>query len=236
MKCIVIEDDSVARLLIEKYTKKIDFLEIKGSYSNAIEALNALEKDDDVDLIFLDIEMPNMTGVEFMETLNQLPQVIIISAQEKYAIDAIEYNVTDYILKPIRLPRFYKAVEKAHERHKQAANQALKDDGIFIKNTTSSLIRLSYEDILWVEALENYVVVNTFDNKYTIHFTMKAMISKLPAKMFTRIHRSYIVNLSKIDMIEDNEVIIPTSTERKNIPIAKSYKDHLMQNINIITK
>lgn len=236
MKCIVIEDDSVARLLIEKYTKKIDFLEFKGAYSNAIDALNAMQTDDDIDLIFLDIEMPSMTGVEFLETQTKLPQVIIISAQDKYAIEAIEYDVTDYILKPIRLPRFYKAVEKAHERYKQNAKQMIKDDGIFIKSSTSSLVRLKYEDILWVEALENYVRINTFNSHYTIHFTMKAIEKKLPTQMFTRVHRSYIVNLSKIDMIEDNAVIITTKLENKSIPIAKSYKERLMKNINIITK
>jgi len=236
MNCIVIDDDSVSRLLIEKYVNKTDFLEFKGAYNSAIDAMNAMKTENEIDLIFLDIEMPEMSGVEFIKTLQNLPQIIVISAKDKYALEAIEYDVTDYLLKPISFSRFLKAVEKANKKHKEFQEQLSGKDGIFIKSSSSSLVRLKYEDILWVEALENYVTINTFSNKYTIHFTMKAIISKLPMKMFARVHRSYIVNLAKIEMIEDNAIIMKIKGENKSIPIAKSYKDDLMNNINIMSK
>jgi DNA-binding LytR/AlgR family response regulator len=236
MNCIVVDDDSVSRLLIEKYVKKTDFLDFKGAYTSAIEALNAMKTDNDIDLIFLDIEMPEMSGVEFIQTLQNLPQVIVISAKDKYALEAIEYDVTDYLLKPISFSRFLKAVEKASKKHKEFQEQLTGKDGIFIKSSSSSLIRLKYEEILWVEALENYVIINTYNNKFTIHFTMKAIMGKLPMKLFTRVHRSYIVNLAKIEMIEDNAILMKVKGETKSIPIAKSYKDDLMNNINIMSK
>jgi len=236
MNCIVIDDDSVSRLLIEKYVSKTDFLEFKGAYNSAIDALNAMQTENDIDLIFLDIEMPEMSGVEFIKTLQNLPQVIVISAKDKYALEAIEYDVTDYLLKPISFTRFFKAVEKASKKHKEFQEQLTGKDGIFIKSSSSSLVRLKYEEILWVEALENYVIINTFTSKYTIHFTMKAIINKLPLKMFARVHRSYIVNLAKIEMIEDNAIIMKIKGENKSIPIAKSYKEDLMNNINIMSK
>ena len=236
MKCIVIDDDNVSRLLIEKYVNKTEFLEFAGAYNSAVEALNSMQTDHDIDLIFLDIEMPEMSGVEFIKTLKNLPQVIVISAKDKYALEAIEYDVTDYLLKPISFTRFFKAVEKAHGKHKEIEEQMTGKDGIFIKSSSSSLVRLKYEEILWVEALENYVIINTFANKYTIHFTMKAIINKLPPKMFARVHRSYIVNLAKIEMIEDNAIIMKIKGETKSIPIAKSYKEDLMNSINIMTK
>jgi len=236
MNCIVIDDDKVSRLLIEKYVKKTEGLEFNGAYDNAIDALNDMQNEHDIDLIFLDIEMPEMSGVEFIKTLQKLPQIIVISAKDKYALEAIEYDVVDYLLKPISYTRFFKAVEKARSRVKDADSESTAEDGIFIKSSSSSLVRLKYEDILWVEALENYVIINTFANKYTIHFTMKAIINKLPPKMFARVHRSYIVNLSKIEMIEDNAIIMKIKGETKSIPIAKSYKEDLMNHINIMTK
>ncbi|MCF6240049.1 MAG: LytTR family DNA-binding domain-containing protein [Bacteroidales bacterium] len=236
MNCIVIDDDKVSRLLIEKYSKKTDFLEFKGAYDNAIDALNDMQTEHDIDLIFLDIEMPEMSGVEFIKTLKKLPQIIVISAKDKYALEAIEYDVVDYLLKPISYTRFFKAAEKARSRIKETDSESTAEDGIFIKSSSSSLVRLKYEDILWVEALENYVIINTFTNKYTIHFTMKAIINKLPPKMFARVHRSYIVNLTKIEMIEDNAIIMKIKGETKSIPIAKSYKEDLMNHINIMTK
>jgi DNA-binding LytR/AlgR family response regulator len=236
MNCIVIDDDKVSRLLIEKYSKKTDFLEFKGAYDNAIDALNDMQTEHDIDLIFLDIEMPEMSGVEFIKTLKKLPQIIVISAKDKYALEAIEYDVVDYLLKPISYTRFFKAAEKARSRIKETDSESTAEDGIFIKSSSSSLVRLKYEDILWVEALENYVIINTFANKYTIHFTMKAIINKLPPKMFARVHRSYIVNLTKIEMIEDNAIVMKIKGETKSIPIAKSYKEDLMNHINIMTK
>jgi len=140
-------------------------------------------------------------------------------------------------LKPISYSRFFKAVNKVNARVEKTGSTfiAPEKNEIFIKSN-STLVRLHYDDILWVEALENYVVVNTFTDKYTIHFTMKAIEDKMPSHLFSRIHRSYVVNLKKIEMIEDNSVVITTDGGSKSIPIGKSYREKLMGDINLMTR
>jgi DNA-binding LytR/AlgR family response regulator len=238
MNCIIIDDDKFSTKVIEEFVNKTEGLNLMGSYSNAVSAINALSSsspDDPIHLIFLDIEMPEMSGIDFLRSLTVLPQVIIYSSQEKYALEMYEYDVTDYLLKPVLYPRFIKAVSKARERFDRKESLSKKSTEIFIKNN-SSLVRVKYDDILWIEALENYVVVNTFKDKYTIHFTMKAISDKMPMDKFVRVHRSFIVNMSKIKVIEDNSVIIKTESGNKIIPIGKSYKDKLMDDINLISK
>jgi DNA-binding LytR/AlgR family response regulator len=235
MNCILIDDDRLSRKVLEEFIKKTEGVNLKASFSDGVEAINYLKNDEDINLIFLDIEMPEMSGIEFLNSLKNPPQVIIVSGKGKYAIDAFEYNVTDYLLKPLNYPRFYKAVDKATARFEQNKVHLVGKDEIFIKKN-STLVRLKYDDILWVEALENYVIFNTFKEKYTIHFTMKAIEQKLPSNKFTRVHRSYIVNTSSIDVIEDNAVVIKVDDGNKNIPIGKSYKEKLMKDINLIIK
>ncbi|MFP4447564.1 MAG: LytR/AlgR family response regulator transcription factor [Bacteroidales bacterium] len=236
MNCIIIEDDLMAMKVVEEFVSRIEFLELKYKFHDAIEAINTLNVgEEDIDLIFLDIEMPEMTGIEFLKTVKNLPQVIIISSQEKYALQAFECEVTDYLLKPITYSRFYKAVNKAQENHELHEKKKSDIDEIFIKKD-SALIRLKYKDILWVEAMENYVVIITFNDKYTIHFTMKSILLQLPSELFKRVHRSYIVNVKNINRIEDNYVIINISKGQKHIPIGKAYKEKFMQEINLIGK
>jgi DNA-binding LytR/AlgR family response regulator len=234
MNCIIIDDDKLSRRIIEEYVSKTDNLVLLNSFETAIEAINLFKGEEEVDLIFLDIEMPEMSGIDFLDSLTNPPQIIIISSKEKYALSAFEYDVTDYLLKPITYGRFFKAVDKAQKRYNKNKIDA-KVDEIFIKRN-SSLVRLKYDDILWVEALENYVIFNTFNEKFTIHFTMKAIEQKLPANKFTRVHRSFIVNTSSINVIEDNAIVVKTHDGNKTIPIGKSYKDNLMNDINVIIK
>ncbi len=238
MNCIIIDDDKFSTKIIEEFVNKTEGLNFVGSYSNAVSAINALtlnEGESTIHLIFLDIEMPEMSGIDFLKSLNTLPQVIIYSSQEKYALEMYEYDVTDYLLKPVLYPRFIKAVNRARERFDKKDSLSKKSTEIFIKNN-SSLVRVKYDDILWIEALENYVVVNTFKDKFTIHFTMKSISDKMPMDKFVRIHRSFIVNMSKIKVIEDNSVIINSETGPKLIPIGKSYKEKLMDDINLMSK
>jgi DNA-binding LytR/AlgR family response regulator len=236
MNCIVIDDDKLSRRVIEEYINKTESLTMLGSFPTAVEAINFLKQQENIDLIFLDIEMPEMSGIDFMDTLKNPPHIIIISSKGKYALDAFEYDVTDYLLKPPTYARFYKAVDKVLNRSTRGTNlSTIGKDEIFIKKN-SSLVRLKYDDILWVEALENYVIFNTFNDKFTIHFTMKAVEQKLPTNKFTRVHRSFIVNTSSIREIEDNAIIIKTSDGNKSIPIGKSYRDKLMGDINLIAK
>lgn len=236
MNCIVVDDDKLSRRIIEEFIHKTDSLDLLGSFTNGIEAINYIRQNHDlVNLIFLDIEMPEMTGLELLNTLGYQPQVIIISSKDKYALNAFEYDVTDYLLKPIPYARFYKAVTKALSRYQKEKLDSFQQEEIFIKKN-STLVRLRYEDILWIEALENYVIFNTYADRYTIHFTMKAIEQKLPVHKFTRVHRSYIVNVSSINYIEDNAIIIKTEDGHKSIPIGKSYKDKLMGDINLMIK
>ncbi|MCW3807708.1 LytR/AlgR family response regulator transcription factor [Plebeiibacterium marinum] len=238
MDCIIIDDDKFSTKIIAEFVEKTEELDLIGTYDSAISAINDLNKNSSkgIDLIFLDIEMPEMSGLDFLKSINVLPQVIIYSSQEKYALESYEYNVTDYLLKPVNYTRFLKAINKVKEQREKRDELARSNsDEIFVKNN-SSLVRVKYDDILWIEALENYVVLNTFKDKYTIHFTMKSITDKMPGKSFVRVHRSFIVNIAKIKLIEDNSVIINTSEGSKIIPIGKSFKDKLMNDINLITK
>ncbi len=235
MNCIIIDDDKLSRRILEEFIKKTEGLILKYSFSDAVDAINTLKPDDEVHLILLDIEMPEMSGIDFLNSLKNPPQIIIVSAKGKYALDAFEYDVTDYLLKPVTYSRFFKAIDKATERFERNKMNVLGKEELFIKKN-STLVRLRYEEILWIEALENYVIFTTFKEKYTIHFTMKAIEQKLPQAKFTRVHRSFIVNTSSIDIIEDNAVVIKTEEGSKSIPIGKSYKDKLMRDINLIIK
>ena len=237
MNCIIIEDDPLSMRVVEEFVKRTDFLDLKYEFHDAVEAINTLNVgEEDIDLIFLDIEMPEMTGIEFLNTVKNLPQVIIISSQEKYALEAFEYEVTDYLLKPVTYSRFYKAIEKAYEQQKaKEATKQQENDEIFIKKETA-LVRIKYNDILWVEAMENYILINTFKQKFTIHFTMKSILNQLPSEVFKRVHRSYIVNIKNIERIEDNYIMIQTDKGVKQIPIGKAYKEKFMKEINLIGK
>ena len=234
LNCIIIEDDDLSRKILEEYIHRTDSLNLLATFPNAIEAINHMTKTTKVDLVFLDIELPEMTGVEFLESLQQHPQVIITSSKEKYALTAFDFDVTDYLLKPVKYPRFFSAVEKAHKLSLLSQFTQLKDE-IFIKKG-GSLIRLHYSDIHWIEALENYVVLNTSSGKYTIHFTMKAMVGNLPGNQFQRIHRSYIANTRLITAIHDKQIDLTIDGNVQTLPLGKSYRDALMSKINLMNR
>ena len=235
MNCIIIEDDPLSVRIIQEFIRKTNELNLVNTFSNAIDAINILNKDADIDLIFLDIELPDMSGMEFLDSLKEPSQVIIISSKGIYAADAFDYEVTDYLVKPITYARFFKAIQRARKKEDKDKIDKIGKNEIFIKKN-STLVKLKYDNILWIEALENYVIFNTYNEKFTIHFTMKAIEQKLPQDKFTRVHRSFIVNTSSIDVIEDNSVLIRVQDGTKSIPIGKSYKDNLMGDINLIFK
>jgi DNA-binding LytR/AlgR family response regulator len=234
MKCIIIDDDELSCRLLEDFVQRTSFLEHVQSFTNAVDAINFIKEGNSVNLIFLDIEMPEMTGIDFLNTIKHPPQIVIVSSMEKYALEAFEYSVTDYLLKPITYARFFKAANKALENYDK--NQQGSDDKeIFIKKS-SSLVKIKYSDILWVEALENYVVINTRNDKFTIHFTMKAIENQLPTALFKRVHRSFIVNIREIFSIEDNSIVIKMPDGKRVVPIGKSYRDKLLKEINLMNK
>ncbi len=233
MKCIVVEDDNVSRILIEKYIKKTKFLEIIGSFENPVDALN-FDRLQEAELIFIDIEMPEMSGLDFMKSFKNMPLTVVISAKDKYAVESLNLDAIDYLMKPVEYSRFLKSAQKA----KDLKNSSIKKEelGIFIKDGNTNLIRLKFDNIVWIEALENYVLFATTEDKYTVHFTMKSIETQLPENNFIRIHRSFIVNIDKIKSIEDNFIIINYNNKIKRFPIAKGMKDNLLKKIKIISK
>lgn len=235
MNCIIVDDDKIVCKILEGYVKKYSALNLIGSYSDPVEARNILTRRRDIDLIFLDIQMPEMNGFDFIGSLDSPPNIIVISSAEEYALKAFDFNVVDYLLKPISYSRFCKAIDKTirYFSHKESSNTG--DDEIFIKSG-SSLVKLKLRDIIYVEALENYVTLNTNTEKYTIHFTMKAIESQLPSGIFIRVHRSFIVNKSTIQAIKENTLELNVGGSLKSIPVGKSFRDSLLNEINVMAR
>lgn len=226
MKCIIIDDNEVARAAVKHCVEKTPFLTLSGVYSNPVEALDAI-KHEKPDLLLLDVEMPEMSGIDFIKTFHDIPQVILITSKKEYAAEAFDFNVTDYILKPVEYPRFLKAVTKAKEMQESLKKDTPESNELFIK-VTNKYVHLNLCDVYMIEALADYVNVYTTAQRYTVLSTMKAIEDKLPKKDFLRVHRSYIVRIDKIKEIDDNTIIIAD----KHIPISRNMKDPVMNALN----
>ena len=235
MNCIIIDDDKLTCKVIGDFVRKSASLTLLGSYSDSIEARNILTKRHDIDLIFLDIEMPEMNGFEFIGSLDNPPNIIIISSGENYAARAFDFNVVDYLLKPVTYARFCKAIDKTIRYYSRKEISSTGDKEIFIKKG-STLVKLKLNDIIFIEALENYVTLTTIDDKYTIHFTMKAIEEYLPPDIFIRVHRSYIINKSNIQSIKENSLDLNVGDTIKSIPVGKSFRDSLLNDINVMAR
>ena len=229
LNCLVVDDDSLSRNILEDLINDTTSLNLAASCQDPIQAFNFL-KEQQVDLLFLDIEMPKMDGMEMLRNLNPLPQVILVTSHTEYAVESYEYDVTDFIKKPITPARFLKAIDKVYKRlSTEETKITTKGDTIFIKSD-SRLVQINTNKIFWIEALGNYMRVITEDGKYTILSTMKDVASKLPSDEFVRVHRSFIVRVDKIKSIEDNYIII----DEKQINIGKAYKDGLNKFLNLL--
>ena len=235
MNCIIVDDDKLSCKIIEGYVNKHSNLNLIGSFSDAVEARNILTRRHDIELIFLDIQMPEMNGFDFIGSLEFPPNIIVISAAEEYALKAFDFNVVDYLLKPITYGRFCKAIDKTTRYFSKKETTSSGDEEIFIKNG-ASLIKLKLNGIIYIEALENYVTLNTKDDKFTIHFTMKAIESQLPSGVFIRVHRSFIVNKSMIQTIKENTLDLNVGGTLKSIPVGKSFRDSLLNEINVMAR
>jgi DNA-binding LytR/AlgR family response regulator len=225
IKCMITDDEPFARKGLQGYVDKIDFLELKGVCENAIE-LNSLLKKEPVDLLFLDIEMPYLTGIEFLKQLPAPPRVIFTTAYEKYALQGFELEVLDYLLKPISFDRFLRAANKAFDYFRLQQAPAMGDDYIFVK-ADSKLEKIAFADMLFAEALENYVAIYTREKKIITHLTLKMLQEKLPAAAFIQPHKSYLVAIDKIASLEGNMLHIAQYT----VPISKYQKDEVMEKI-----
>jgi len=235
MNCIIVDDDKLSQKVLSEHVKKSSLLNLTGVFDDAVDARNMLVEKSDVDLIFLDIRMPVMDGFELINSLEDPPAVIMVTIDDKLAVKAYDLDVLDYLVKPVSYARFCKAVDKAVRYHNRNVRENVGQQEVFIKKG-SSLVKLKLIDIVAIEALENYVVVYTDKEKYTIHFTMKAIEQQLPSLIFIRVHRSYIVNKSRIVMIKDNSVEISGELELNNIPIGKSYREGLLKEINVMLR
>jgi DNA-binding LytR/AlgR family response regulator len=227
IKCIITDDEPFARKGLQGYAAQIDFLELRGVCENAVE-LNSMLKKEPVDLLFLDIEMPYMTGIDFLKHHPGAPKVIFTTAYEKYALQGFELEVLDYLLKPIPFERFLKAANKAYDYLLGAQNGAgpAPEDYIFVK-ADSRLEKIHFADVLFAEALENYVAIYTREKKVITHLTLKMLQEKLPATLFVQPHKSYLAAIDKIGSIEGNILHI----DHYQVPISKYQKDEIMEKI-----
>ncbi len=230
MNVIIVDDEPLAHEVLETYISKVSNLNLINNCYNALEAKEAI-KNEQVDLMFLDIQMPQLTGLEFVRSMTQLPLVIFTTAYADYALESYEIDAVDYLVKPIGLEQFLKAINKAQDRYDQENEEKVGDDYFFVK-ADKKLVKLFYKDILYIEGLKDYVIIRTNTGRVITLQTMKSLEAKLASKNFKRVHRSYILNKSKIKALLGNMVEIMEGGKEKHIPIGKNYRDELFEEIN----
>lgn len=224
VRCLIIDDDIFSAKIIQKFINNTDFLELVGTANGGIEAARIL-RDTPIDLLFLDIEMPDMSGLDLLTTIqNKDLLVIVTSASREYAVEAFEQNVVDYLVKPVTYPRFLIAAQKACDKLNQRQQTSAPADFTFVK-VEQKLIKIHFADIQYIEALGDYVHIVSNNKKTIVYATLKATVSRFPASKFIRVHRSFIVNLDAITAVEGNNVAIGT----KFIPIGATYAKTVLQ-------
>jgi DNA-binding LytR/AlgR family response regulator len=231
IKTIIVDDDELCLSIIEDMIDQLEEFSCVGTFQNALDAYTFINTNQ-VDVLFLDVEMPKMGGIELLKNLENPPLVVMITSHDEFALESYEYNVTDFLKKPVEWARFIKTVKKINNKLFGLGAKLVENDDsehVFIK-TDSKLVQLKFKSILWVEALGNYVRVHTQQEKHTVLTTMKELQAKLPNKDFLRVQRSFIVRLDQIKSIEDNYIII----NDKEIHIGKSYKDELTNRLNLL--
>lgn len=226
LKCIIVDDEPLALDLLEDYIGNVPFLELKARCKNALEAKRIMQKQS-VDLIFLDIMMPGMTGLQFIQNMTHQPMVILITAYAKYAVDAFTMDVIDYLVKPVALDRFLKACSKARDYYdfnaRYRSHQEASHPGFFFVNADYSLIKIIVSDIIWIEGLKDYIKIHLDGSEKPVItlMSMKAVSEQLPDAQFIRIHKSYIVSVMHITAIRKNSVFIGSM----EIPVGGNYKN-----------
>ncbi|MCA0152067.1 LytR/AlgR family response regulator transcription factor [Winogradskyella vincentii] len=236
MNCIIIDDEATARAIIAQLCTNIPELNVLEEFPNAIQAIKYLNQNE-VDLIFLDIHMPDFTGFDFIETLKNPPKIVLTTSDPNFAIQAFEYDcIVDYLVKPIGLERFSKAIDKAKAVKSPTKTKAASDkvetssgNDLYV-NIDRRLIKIDIPSIYLVEAKGDYIHVKTEDKNYTVHSTLKKIEEKLPDSLFLKVHRSYIINVDKIIDIEDNSVLI----KKDVIPVSRSNRPELMKRLNLL--
>lgn len=236
MKCIIIDDEATARLIISKYCNDIKGLKVIEEFSNAMDAMKYLNQHT-VDLIFLDIHMPGFNGIDFIQTIKDPPNVILTTSDPNFAIEAFEYEcIVDYVIKPINVDRFQKAIHKAsnslkttQQKETTVSTKDSSDDVLYV-NIDRRLIKIDLSSIYLVEAKGDYIMIKTESKNYVVHSTLKKIEDKLPDHTFLKVHRSYVINVSKIIDIEDNCVLI----KKDIVPVSRSNRPILMKRLNLL--
>ena len=227
LNCVIVEDDNFSLALIERLVEKSGLLNLLSSFTSPKDAILWLTKNP-VDLLFLDMEMPDISGLELLRSLSHKPDVIIVTSNPAYAVEAFEFSIIDYLIKPVKdYGRFLAAIQKVFV--KRNMSNPVEKETIFVK-VESLLLKIDIDDILWIEAFGDYIKIQMDDKIYTVYSTLKKTIEKLPKKKFVRVHRSFIINISKITNIDPNNLEI----NKKIIPISASYKEELLRMINIL--
>jgi len=229
MNCIIIDDEPVARKVLEEFIRDIDYLTLTGKAENPVKALHLLN-DNKVDLIFLDINMPRLNGIDFLKNTKNLPQVILTTAYSEYAVEGFALDVLDYLVKPISFERFLKATQKAKnyfDLTSQTAKPVKANPDYFFIKSNQTIEKVFYHDLLYVESMLNYVVLHTVSKKLIAYMTIKSMTEQLPADTFIKIHKSYIVNIDKIKGIEGNAVHIGNA----KLTISQNLREKVLQTI-----
>jgi DNA-binding LytR/AlgR family response regulator len=231
MNCLIVDDNKIARTTMKQLANQVKDITVVGECANAMDAHNFLQELS-VDLILLDIEMPGMTGLELTKNLgNKKPIIIFTTSKKEYAAEAFELNVADYIVKPVTPARFIQAIDKAREILNSNNEQVemTGDEFIFIRDS-NIVKRLKLDDILFAEAMGDFVKLHTYQKFFAIHTTLKSVEERLPASRFLRVHRSYIIAIDKIDTMQDGAVII----NEKPLPVADAYRAALNKRMNIL--
>ena len=236
MNCIIIDDETTARAIIGKLCSDEICINLKEEFPNAIQAIKYLNQHE-IDLIFLDIHMPNFTGFDFIDSLKNPPKIILTTSDVNFAIQAFEYEcIIDYLVKPISLDRFQKAIKKAEEKSRDVASDSTSEkvattsDNELYVNIDRRLIKIDIQSIYLIEAKGDYIHIKTENKNYTVHSTLKKIENKLPEHIFIKVHRSFIINFNKIIDIEDNSVLI----KKDVIPVSRSKRNELMKRLNLL--
>jgi DNA-binding LytR/AlgR family response regulator len=219
LNCLIVDDEPMARKVLEEYIEDTPFLTLTGQAENPMKA-SALMQEVPVDLLFLDINMPKLNGLEFLRSQPSLPPAILTTAYAAYAIEGFELSVLDYLVKPFSFERFLRAAHKARDFiHKPA------EDAYFFVKWEGKIEKVGYDEVLYIEAMQNYVVIHTETRKMMVYLTMKGLLEQLPSDRFIKVHKSYIVHLPKIKSIDNTDIRIGTTT----IPISQNLFEEVMR-------
>ena len=226
ISCIITDDEPFARKGLQGYVEKIGFLDLKGVCEDALQLSNLLQQQP-VDLLFLDIQMPHITGIEFIRALSKPPKVIFTTAFEQYALQGFELDVIDYLLKPISYERFLKAAWKARDYFALKEEKGPAPIPYMFAKANGRLEKINFDEILYIEGMENYAAIYFENKKLIIHTTIKGLLEKLPAGQFIQTHKSYIVAINKVETIEGNTLYI----QKHQVPVSKYLREDVLGQI-----